>query len=419
MQDYSSKTCCVVDNGLFVETAVTLSKSFGRVYYTCNSWATAFPKTKLTRIGKGIPGVTRVESIWDVLDEVDLFVFPDIYEGPLQEHLASLGKRVWGSRRGDEIEIYRPDAKTLMEGLGLPIGPWTKVRGLDALRDHLRHRTEQWVKGSRTRGDFESFRAKNYSYIKPRLDAIARELGRDQDVHEFIIEGRIADAVEVGYDGYSVDGSFPKAACCGVETKSKGYVGHFLPASAMPEQLTRINEAMAPTLKEYGYKNFFAVEARITADGTPWIIDPCCRQGSPPSEMLLEMYTNLADIFWYGAEGECIDPVPAGEWGAELMLHSTWAENEWLPIQFPDEDRAAVKLRNCTRINGEYNVMPGTVGTSEVGAVVAVGNSMQQAIKRCCEVAERVQGYYLDVEPEALTKASEQFAELKRFGVTL
>jgi hypothetical protein len=101
------------------------------------------------------------------------------------------------------------------------------------------------------------------------------------------------------------------------------------------------------------------------------------------------------------------------------MLHSTWAEQEWLPIQFPDEDRAAVKLRNCTRINGEYNVMPGTVGTSEVGAVVAVGNSMQQAIKRCCEVAERVQGYYLDVEPEALTKASEQFAELKKFGVTL
>jgi hypothetical protein len=176
---------------------------------------------------------------------------------------------------------------------------------------------------------------------------------------------------------------------------------------------------LAPALKKYGYKNFFAVESRITADGTPWIIDPCCRQGSPPSEMLLNLYTNLPDIFWYGAEGECIDPVPAGEWGAELMLHSAWAENEWQPVQFPDGDRDAVKLRNCTRIDGEYNVMPGTVGTTEVGAVVAVGDTMDEAVKRCCDVAERVQGYYLDVEPEALEKASGQIAELKGSGVTL
>ena len=33
LQDYKDKVCAVVDNGLFVEFAVTMSKHFGKTYY--------------------------------------------------------------------------------------------------------------------------------------------------------------------------------------------------------------------------------------------------------------------------------------------------------------------------------------------------------------------------------------------------
>ena len=54
--DYSNKTVCVLDQGLFVELAVTLAKVFGKVYYWF-PWQSAFPKSNSLLVGKGIPNV--------------------------------------------------------------------------------------------------------------------------------------------------------------------------------------------------------------------------------------------------------------------------------------------------------------------------------------------------------------------------
>ena len=79
--DFKDKTVCIIDNGLFIELAVTLSKSFGRVLYYMH-WVNAFPQSNTRIVGKGIPGVERIYNYWDIKDEVDLWVFPDIYSGP-------------------------------------------------------------------------------------------------------------------------------------------------------------------------------------------------------------------------------------------------------------------------------------------------------------------------------------------------
>src|ERR1700722_8124985 len=118
MTNYRSKTVCVVDNGLFLEVARTLAKDFGKVLYYM-PWQSGYPKSNVLLVGHGIPGIKRIDSFWPLLDEIDLFVFPDVYEGPLQEHLVSLGKRVWGSRNGDELELFRADSKEHMKALGI------------------------------------------------------------------------------------------------------------------------------------------------------------------------------------------------------------------------------------------------------------------------------------------------------------
>jgi hypothetical protein len=47
---------------------------------------------------------------------------------------------------------------------------------------------------------------------------------------------------------------------------------------------------------------------RCTKDGKAYLIDPCCRAGSPPNELYQLMISNLADVIWYGAEGLVIEP---------------------------------------------------------------------------------------------------------------
>ena len=100
MPKYSGQSVCVVDNGLMCWLAVTLAKDFGKVWYCKPSMGEAFPKSNEIRVGKGLPGVTLCEDYHEILDEVDTWVFPDVYFAGLQSHLQSLGKNVWGSRYG-------------------------------------------------------------------------------------------------------------------------------------------------------------------------------------------------------------------------------------------------------------------------------------------------------------------------------
>jgi len=173
-----SKTCLIWDNGVFTELAVTLAKDFGRVLYYV-PWTSGMPKSNALMIGEGLDGVERVASPWSYYDDIDLWVFPDVYEGDLQDFLVSQGKRVWGCRSGACLEIDRPASKEESKKLGIDIGPYKVITGLDALREHLKANDDQWVKISGTRGDMETFGAKSYEKVEPRLDELEGEVRRD------------------------------------------------------------------------------------------------------------------------------------------------------------------------------------------------------------------------------------------------
>lgn len=418
MSTYSTKTACVIDNGLFAEVATTLAKSFGRVYYW-TPWVNAYPKSNDLLVGTGLEGVTRIDSIWPIVNKVDLFVFPDVYHGALQVHLVELGKRVWGSRMGEELELFRDFSKQTIKSVGLPVGDYTLVKGMSNLRAFLKENKNQYIKISRTRGDFETFKHDNYSLSEPKLDEIEHQLGAKKTMMEFIVEAAIDDAVEIGYDGFTIDGRFAPHGISNIEIKDKGYVGHFRPYKEIPLPTQCVNKALEPILAEYEYRGFWSTEIRLTEDHTPYLIDPCCRAGSPPSELMLYWYDNWADIFWYGAEGVVIDPIAKAEWGAQVMLLSAWAEHNWQAIDFPADIRDNVKLHFPMVIDKKYYVTPMGYDLPAIGAICAVGKTLPIAISKVKLLLEKVRGYYLDAQVDCFDIADEQIAKLKEFGFEL
>jgi hypothetical protein len=402
-----------VDNGLFPELAVTLSKSFGKTFYY-SAWETAFPRTNAMILGDGIPGVTRVNSIFPIIDEVDLFVFPDILHGPLQVYLHKQGKRVWGSRLAENLETLRGLSKRWIRDAGLAVGPYRQIRGVAKLREFLKENDNQFVKISRTRGDMETFHAPTYKLIEPRLDELEHALGAAKNGADFVVEGAIEAEVEVGYDGYCIDGEYPSTALFGVESKDAAYVGEVRQYDKLPDAVQVVNDKISNLLKSFTYRGFWSSEIRVAKDKTPYLIDPCCRMASPPGELYLYMIENIAEIIWEGAAGNLVEPKFKDKWGAQLVMRSSWAEENWQPIDFPKSLRDNVKLHYLTQISGRNYFIPQAIGMPEIGSVVATGPTKEAAMKEVAKISEYIEGYGIKFDLQALDSAGEK---MDQFGL--
>lgn len=418
MMDYSTRTVCVIDNGHFTEFAVRLARDFGRVYYW-SPWQNAFPTTAQLAVGQDLPDIIRIESIWPHLQEIDLFVFPDLYHSDLQLYLESLGKRVWGARGAEALELDRAYFKECVEGLKLPVMPYDVITGLTNLRRYLDAHFDSYVKISKTRGDKETFRSDSGALVDLVLDDLGIKLGAMKEHTDFLVEQEIPDAVEVAIDTHTVDGQYPATVMCGIEVKDCGYLGHVRSYATAAEPLRLVYDAFAPTLKQYRARSMWALEMRVTPYGTPFAMDPCVRCGSPPSELELELITNLADVLWFGAEGQMVDWIPAGEWGALITIESSWAKDHWQPVEFPMRYRNNIKLRYLTRLDEQWYIVPVGHGISGVGAVVAVADTPERAIADVLAIAGTIRGPDLSPQTDSMTHAMAQIETFKRFGFDL
>ena len=165
------KTVCIVDNGLFVSFARTLSKGFGRTLYH-KPFQSAFVRTNDLAPGTGFPELEVCAQPLALLgstpedDEIDLWVFLDLYQSGLQEFLRMTGRRVWGAGQGEEMELQRWSFKQHLKKLGLPVQPIEHIFGMDKLREYLKKNEDKYVKTSFTRGDFETFHHDSYELTR-------------------------------------------------------------------------------------------------------------------------------------------------------------------------------------------------------------------------------------------------------------
>lgn len=424
------KTVLIYDYGLFIQLGVTLAKSFKKVYYY-SPWQSAYPKINNTLIGYGLEGegVERINDFWAYVNNdgedndkqyIDLYVFPDVLDGSLQLLLEEkLGKRVWGSRKGEDLELLRMDTKEYMKELGLSIQPVKEVVGLDKLREHLKKNENKYIKIDTYRGSFETFHAKNYKSIEPRLDEIELLLGPYKNKVIFIVEDALddPDVVEIAFDGYCIDGVYPDKTCFGYEVKGRGYASRVKAYKDLSPIMTDFNEAMSETLKKYQYRNFISPEIRVGKDKIAYMIDFCCRMPSPISELYHELMTNIAEILWYGAEGKMINPKFSAEYGMTVVIHSDWAEKHWQEISFPAEIRQWVKLRNYCIIDDRYYIVPYDDGSTTLGVIVAIGNSLEECEKKLTSYCEQVEGYRVDIETASMDKMQEYIKKGERLGI--
>ena len=415
MNNYSAKSVCVVDNGQFVELAVRLARDFGTAYYF-NPWVSAFPRMSDAAVGEGIPEIQLLYSLWDHLDKIDLWVFPDIYFADIQHFLRAQGRRVWGAAGAEWLELDRWSThnRQLELGIGTPITE--RIVGIDLLRRRLAEVEDKWVKVAVFRGDFETYHHLRYFTSEPWLNDIQNKFGPLAREVEFLVQESVP-GVEIAYDGWTIDGRFPDRSLFGYEVKDLGYVGHVKPYTELPQQIREVNAAFSDLLHEERCRSFLAFEMRVAEDGIPIVIDPCMRCGSPPTEANMELWSNLAEVLWEGAAGNLVQPTSIADYAVMALIHSPYAIAHWMAVDFPPEFRQWIKFRYLTVLNGRHYFVPQDVPMAEIGAVVGLGNTLEEAIAHVDMIAPGVQGYQIEVHNAVFDKAREAIEEGEAYGI--
>jgi len=412
----------ILDHGLFTAFAQRLSQDF-EVFYFAPYADRSFPTHEPAMVGSGLDGVERVSSFWSTLADLDMdqdtIMIPDVGFWDLAVYLRSQGWNVWAAGDGEKLEIQRWRAKETMKALGLPVGECALVTGMTALREYLAENENCFVKISGFRGLAETFHSKKLELAKSRLDQLEYHLGGAREVFPFVVEHMVDSVVEAGYDGFCIDGNFPKTCLTGVEVKDRGYVGCVRDYDKLSDPVKIVNEKLAPFLSEAQYRQFFSTEIRVTEEGTPYLIDLTTRGPLPPSELYHEMISNLGDIIYAGARGEIVEPDWAYKYGALAIIKSDLSANEWAEVSVSPEARRWVKWRNYAEVDGQGHILPITkgIGMVECGAVIGLGNTLEEAIEACKAHAEGVEGFDPKIHAEALPEALEEISNAEEHDI--
>lgn len=386
MKDTQDVVACVVDFAMFMPVAQKLSKFYKKVYYN-TPVEKGFQEIGDFCYGDGVKNIHRINDYENpsVFEEIDLFVFPYILNSGNQLLYESLGKAVWGGRRADELEMYKGHFYEMLERIGLPVPAHEEILGLTNLRLYLKDHEDVYVKISRYRGTMDTWHHVNQCKSQSYLDLLACKLGPFQDRITFYVVHKIDTHIEGGIDTYCIDGQWPKDAVLGYEKKNECYLATVKPMDEMPEEFRIVNQAVAPELARYNYRQFFSTEVRVKGDQS-FFIDPTCRTASPAGEEMLDLFGNLGDIIWHGAHGELVEPKITARFAGEAYMHWTGGKDEWKCVTVPEGLPADVKMYGCAEIEGVFWRPP---SEDEVfGCVVAIEDTPEAVIEAIKETAE-------------------------------
>lgn len=381
MKPIEEVVACVVDYGTFMSVAQKLAEKMHKVYYH-TPYQTEYQDVRNVAMGMGVQNIVRCDDFMDpeVLDEIDLFVFPDIGFGGLQKHLRSIGKAVWGHMGADELELLRDKFIITLSDAGLPIIPNVRIMGISALARYLKTNTNKWIKVNRFRANMETWHHKTFATSQRILESLAVIFGGAREHIVFIVQDDLESEQEIGYDGWCIDGEFPEASFQGYEKKNELYIGSFLAREDLPEEVETINRAMSPVLKSYGYRCWWATEIRV-ADGRAYFIDPTPRMPGQTGEHQLETIENIAEVIWEGANGNLIAPIAKWKFAAEATLHfddslkDSAVQKQWNSFEIPKTLQKWVKLYRACYLDNMWHATE-----EEIGVLLGVGDSYKQAI---------------------------------------
>ena len=390
-------------------------------------WEASFPTSDKHMIGLGIPGIKRLDYFEDDIDDVDLFIFPDIYKGALQEDLRRRGKLVFGSGRAEILEIDRELFKDTLADVGLPVVPSTKITGIDDLREYLQslpRNAKLVIKSSCFRGDQETevIDGKNNT-VEDALDwlnALAVKLGARKDYIEFLCETAIESDCEPGYSTFfSDEGGWGDWGLLGYEKKDAALIGRMMRTSALPAPIKNVNDKLAPVLKKYGYRGVYVMEYRFSKKGVCFPIDACMRAGSPDAESLWKSVKNITQVIYDVANGRQAKMKVEEKYAAILKFTSETLEKDFdLEVKFPKELAPWVRVYNKYQHGSKiYSIAQD--GNNAVGAVVAIGRSIDEVKDLCLKRIEQVHCKKMSFDEKAFDWITDSIEAGNKYGVRI
>lgn len=390
MKEIKDITAAFVDHGgLYLPLAQKLAQSYKRILYT-DPCERAFPKINDSVIGDGFDNIDRVDSFWPHKADVDLFIFPDSQGRGVQAELRSQGFPVWGSGNAETLEQSREKFHRILGEVGLEVPTFEIVVGLSALREHLKDKTDKYIKISKYRGSLETCHWRSMDDDAGMLDCWAVKFGGVKDLIRFLVFDKIDTPLELGGDTYNILGQWPDSMWDAYEWKDKGYFGAWKKFGDMPEQTQAIMGAFGPVLKSEGHRNFWSMELRVMPDGSFKFIDATPRGPLPGTGSQTENIINLAEIIAAGSEGELVQPKPEKLFAAECVLTQKGQKEAWGSVRVPDELSRWMKLGGSCRVDGRTWFPPDDSHDEEIGWLVALGDSPIETIETMLKQAEEL-----------------------------
>lgn len=408
-------TAIIYDSsGLYTNVAIKLAKTYKKVYYY-HVWAVDYPTPTHTEVGKGFDNIEHTLYPFDHYDEIDLWIFPSLYNSDLQIFLEKQGKLVWGAREGEIMEINRWDFIEYQKEIGMEVSPSKLVKGITELRNELYNGSEnRFVKiDANNRGAMETFKYINQDICEIcDIRPLEHTLGMKSELMDFIVQDGIDAKCETGYDGFTIDGEFPKTSLFGIEVKDMGYIGGVRDYNKLPESVKQINDELAPALKGYGYKGNISTEIREGIDGKNYLIDLTCRFPYPPTNAMLIIWDNMAECIYEGAKGNLVDMKFTDNFVCEVMMFSDSAKTDYYTLFYPDKYKDNILQPYTTFMNERTWVIPQDIPNNNVGSIVATGSTLEDAINKCKEISKEITGHNLKIDFACLDSAIKQFKEL-------
>lgn len=466
IENLKTKTVLVYDYGLFTELAVSLLKTFGKVYYYV-PWQSDFPSSINQKIGIDFKGITRIQDFWDYVDKVDLLAFFDTYCGDLVSYLRKKGYRVWGAGEAEDIELKRWEMRTRQYKIGLPTQATLKIKSLEDLityfkginrevkemfgsvddklveRVYLKLRDKyngfledyyvggdkitlagEWINGATNkfvkanmRGDIESFYAPDYESSLSKFNHLGELFGHRTDAHEieFVIE-ESKKGVEPGFDGIQIDGEYLSPTSYGYERKGQGYIGRVCDYTDLPTSMKFLNSGFSKIFQRYiPTRSFFSHEFIIGKDRKAYSIDPTVRNPAPTgSAIYSELIENFGEILWYGSIGEKVSPIMNYKYSAAVCFDSEWAKDHELEVEVDLSIQQWVKFRKAYQKKNKFYVIS---GFTSICSVIGLANTIDEAINLVKQRAEKIKAYELQTETGGLDKVKEEIIKGRKYGI--
>lgn len=418
----SDKSILIMDRGLKTYLAPFMARYFGTVYYHCIVGG-PYLDSPTASIGSGIPNVihtTRPGEIIRTVPDITVF-YPDIYDGDMQEMLRHFGVAVCGPGRGEVMEMDKLAFHSALDVAELPTAPMKHVKGLDGLLDYtMRHEGPFFAKlRDHYRADWETTRMDDIDDAENLIASKRDKLGAKRAAEmEFLCYDPIESECEGGIDGFRLGGKLANLISCGYEMKDKAYVTKVM--DSVPKIFQPELDGLAPVYDGMGFAGPWSNEVRITKDGTAYPIDQTCRCGEPPTAVFCELLgESYAVAIYQLARGQMPTLDKTALYGAQINLCSDYyGEDNELYVNVPEEIEQWVKLQNYTMKDGKRYIIPNENGC-HFGAVVAVGNTLEEATDKAMERVKMIQAREMHYGENCFDRLQECITAGRKFGINL